>query len=68
MILKNLTRLCWYRVSCNVKNEITYQMTESVKNVRIWSHSGPHFPAFGMITEKYFRTFYAVNSKSMEVH
>ena len=50
------------------KNEITYEMTESVKNVRIWSHSGPHFPAFGMITEKYFQTFYAVNSKSMEVH
>ena len=24
-----------------------------VKNVRIWSYSGPHFPAFGLNTERY---------------
>ena len=24
-----------------------------VKSVRIWSYSGPHFPAFGMNTERY---------------
>ena len=24
-----------------------------VKSVRIWSYSGPHFPAFGLNTERY---------------
>ena len=27
--------------------------THCVKSVRIWSYSGPHFPAFGLNTERY---------------
>ena len=31
-----------------------------VKSVRIWSYSGQHFPAFGLITERYGDTFHPV--------
>ena len=29
-------------------------ITSCMKCVRIWSYSGPHFPAFGLNTERYF--------------
>ena len=29
------------------------QNIHCVKSVRIWSYSGPHFPAFGLNTERY---------------
>ena len=29
------------------------QLPQCVKSVRIWSYSGPHFPAFGLNTEWY---------------
>ena len=32
-----------------------------VKSVRVWSYSGPHFPAFGLtIQSEYIRTEYSV--------
>ena len=30
-----------------------YKSHHCMKNVRIWSFSGPYFPAFGMYTERY---------------
>ena len=33
-----------------------------VKNVRIWSYSGPYFPAFGLNTERY-GVFLLIRSK-----
>ena len=29
------------------------KVTDSLKSIRIWSYSGPQFPAFGLNTERY---------------
>ena len=38
----------------------TKTVDHCVKSVRIMSYSGPHFPAFGLNTERYFVTPYSV--------
>ena len=35
------------------KNMNQKPFTIDLKNVRIWSYSGPYFPAFGLNTERY---------------
>ena len=40
---------------CNNSSDII--TTQSVKSVRIWSYSGPYFPAFGLNTERYSVSF-----------
>ena len=34
-----------------------YLVHHCVKTVRIWSYSGPHFPAFGLDTERFVSVF-----------
>ena len=42
------TPYCFY---LNVSEEAGH--IHCVKSVRIWSYSGPYFPAFGLTTERY---------------
>ena len=37
----------------NVFNPFQANVSHCVKSVRIWSYSGPHFPEFGLNTERY---------------
>ena len=34
-------------------NKLIWRLTHSVKRVRTWSNSAPHFPAFGLNTDRY---------------
>ena len=33
--------------------QVTHKVCHCVKSVRIWSYSGPYFPAFELNTERY---------------
>ena len=37
----------------SIEKTLFDKVKHCVKSVRIWSYSGPHFPAFGLNTERY---------------
>ena len=60
-IVKEISGMKWVNQLLSIAHEICYSMDEGygiqgvhcVKNVRISSCSGPHFPAFGLNNSEY---------------
>ena len=59
-IVRKISGMKWVNQLLSIAHEICHSMDQGyeikgvhcVKNVRIWSYSGPHFPAFGLNTKR----------------
>ena len=58
---KAVHRVDCYNWTCVLTQNL--QDIRCVKSVLIWSYSGPHFPAFGLNTERYVGKYDQCNSK-----
>ena len=56
-----------FKIIFSKKNDSQVSEFHCIKSVRIWSYSGPHFPAFGLITPN-TDTFHAVFKTATERH
>ena len=60
-IVRKISGMKWVNQLLSIAHEICHSMDQGyeikgvhcVKNVRIWSYSGPHFPAFGLNNSEY---------------